>query len=164
MPVPALITDLSVTPADNSPPGGEDVFPQLDNYLRTHAAFIAQIRQAIANIEPGFQLACSDLETALAVKAVAGTFHVQADFEAFEVSASVDTPSSSGPVTVDVKVGGVSRLSTLLTIDATESTSYTAAVPAVISNAAFVRGELVVVSIVTAGTGAKGLKVGIRGV
>ena len=164
MPVPSNIDDLSVTPALNSPPGGEDVFPQLDNYLREHAAYIAQLRRGQTGAGPKYQLACSDLTTNLAVTALAGSFHVQADFTATEISASVDTVSTSGPVTIDVSVGGVSRLSTLLTIDANESTSYTAAVPAVFSNTNFLKGQLVTISITTAGTGARGLKVGIRGV
>jgi hypothetical protein len=41
MPVPALITDLSTTAASNSPAGGDSVAPDLDNYLRAHASFIA---------------------------------------------------------------------------------------------------------------------------
>jgi hypothetical protein len=43
MPVPALITDLSIVPGSNSPAGSES--PSLiDDYLRTQAAFIAQLR------------------------------------------------------------------------------------------------------------------------
>jgi len=42
MPVPSSISDLSTTPALNSPPGSES--PSLvDDYLRTHGAFIKQI-------------------------------------------------------------------------------------------------------------------------
>ena len=43
MPVPASITDLSTTPASNSPAGSESP-TTLDEYLRTQAAFIAQLR------------------------------------------------------------------------------------------------------------------------
>jgi hypothetical protein len=165
MPVPTLLSQLSVLENLNSPPGGEDVHPQLDNYLRAHASFIAQIRTAVEDAYPvKYQLAASDLTTALTTTTLAATFHVQFDFTALEVSASLDTVSSSGPVTIDMKVGGVSRFSTLLTIDATEATSYTAAVPAVLSNAVFTKGQVVVFSITTAGTGAKGLKIGVRGV
>jgi hypothetical protein len=46
VPVPIHIDQLSIIPELNSPPGGEDVFPQLDNYLRVHAAYIAQLREA----------------------------------------------------------------------------------------------------------------------
>jgi hypothetical protein len=43
MPVPASINDLSTTAGSNSPPGSESP-ATLDDYLRTHAAFIAQLR------------------------------------------------------------------------------------------------------------------------
>jgi hypothetical protein len=42
MAVPTLISDLSTTAASNSPTGGE-VPTDGDNYLRAHAAFIAQL-------------------------------------------------------------------------------------------------------------------------
>jgi hypothetical protein len=42
MAVPTSITDLSTTASSNSPAGTEAVLPNLDNYLRAHAAFIAQ--------------------------------------------------------------------------------------------------------------------------
>ena len=42
MPVPTAITSLSATAASNSPAGTDAVFPDLDNYLRAHAAFIRQ--------------------------------------------------------------------------------------------------------------------------
>lgn len=42
MPVPSVITDLDPDPNDNFPIGSENVFPELDNYLRAHAAFIRQ--------------------------------------------------------------------------------------------------------------------------
>lgn len=165
MAVPTLLSQLSTTAALNPPAGGDDVHPQLDNYLRQIFAFLAMLRAGYEDAHPvKYQLACSDLTTALATTTLAGSFHVQADFTATEISASLDTASTSGVVTIDVKVGGTSRLSTLLTIDANESTSYTAATPAVISNPVFTKGELVTVSITTAGTGAKGLKFGIRGV
>lgn len=43
MPVPTQITDLSTTAASNSPAGTDSVLPNLDDYLRAHASFIAQI-------------------------------------------------------------------------------------------------------------------------
>lgn len=42
MPVPSSISDLSTNPALNSPPGSESP-SSIDDYLRTHAAFIKQI-------------------------------------------------------------------------------------------------------------------------
>jgi hypothetical protein len=44
MPVPTLITDLSTTIASNSPAGSESARGTVDDYLRAHAAFIAQTR------------------------------------------------------------------------------------------------------------------------
>ena len=43
MPVPANIAALSTTAGSNSPPGSEAV-TTVDDYLRAHAAFIAQLR------------------------------------------------------------------------------------------------------------------------
>jgi hypothetical protein len=42
MPVPTAITDLNTTAAGNSPPGTESAKGNIDDYLRAHAAFIAQ--------------------------------------------------------------------------------------------------------------------------
>ena len=50
MPVPASINDLSTTAASNSPGGGENPFPDLDNYLRAHASFIAFLRDNKLNL------------------------------------------------------------------------------------------------------------------
>ena len=48
MPIPSAISDLSTTPALNSPAGSES--PALvDDYLRTHAAFIKQVSDSKAN-------------------------------------------------------------------------------------------------------------------
>lgn len=47
MPVPASIDQLSPTESDNYPRGTEQVFPNLDNYLRFHAACLAQLRDRL---------------------------------------------------------------------------------------------------------------------
>lgn len=48
MPIPSAISDLSTTPSLNSPAGSES--PALvDDYLRTHAAFIKQVSDSKAN-------------------------------------------------------------------------------------------------------------------
>lgn len=83
------------------------------------------------------------------------------------VAAAVTTQSSSGTVTVQVaRVRGgtpADVLSTRVTIDANETTSYTAATPAVIntSNDDMATGDLLRVDVDGAGTGAKGLIVSI---
>lgn len=45
MPVPSAISDLSTTPGLNSPSGSESP-ASIDDYLRTHAAFIKQVSDA----------------------------------------------------------------------------------------------------------------------
>lgn len=52
MPVPSSIDDLDPVASDNSPAGSEQVFPNLDNYLRAHAAFIAQVRELVREAAP----------------------------------------------------------------------------------------------------------------
>lgn len=47
MPVPASINDLSTTAGSNSPPGSESP-ATIDDYLRVHASFIAQLRDSVA--------------------------------------------------------------------------------------------------------------------
>lgn len=49
MPVPANIAALSTTAGSNSPPGSEAV-TTVDDYLRAHAAFIAQLRDSLGVI------------------------------------------------------------------------------------------------------------------
>lgn len=47
MPVPNSIDDLSTTPSENFPVGTEQVFPNLDDYMRAMSAFIAQLRDRV---------------------------------------------------------------------------------------------------------------------
>lgn len=72
------------------------------------------------------------------------------------VRASLKTASSSGIPTFDINEGGVSILSTLLTIDANETTSTTAATPVVISDATIANDSEITFDIDVAGTGAVG--------
>ena len=48
MPVPTLISQLSTTASLNSPDGAVDVPSSIDDYLRAHAAFIAQLHASTA--------------------------------------------------------------------------------------------------------------------
>lgn len=49
MPVPASINDLSTSPGSNSPSGTESP-ATIDDYLRTHAAFIATLRDRFPSL------------------------------------------------------------------------------------------------------------------
>ena len=164
MAVPSVITDLNVVAGLNVPVGGEDVFPQLDNYLRTHAAFIAQLRGQIDDNDlTKYQLACSDLTSDLQINDEAAYFRTQRAFALNTVRTTVIEASSSGPVEIDILSNGVSILSTALTIDQDELTSTTAAVPAVISNAEIPDDALVLIKIVAPGVGSRGLVVALQG-
>lgn len=48
MPVPNTINDLSTTADSNSPGGGENPFPELDNHIRKGYSFIALLRDLVA--------------------------------------------------------------------------------------------------------------------
>jgi len=85
------------------------------------------------------------------------------DFTVTEVRAHVNVASTSGVVTVDIKENGVSILSTLITIDQDEKSSFTAATPAVVSDAFIANDADITYDVTTAGTGAVGLKVVLIG-
>lgn len=78
------------------------------------------------------------------------------------IRASLNTASSSGPVTVDVKKNGVSIFTTKLTIDQGETTSKTAASPYVLATTALADDDLLTFHVDTSGVGATGLKVLIK--
>lgn len=48
MPVPSSLSDLSTTAGSNSPQGTESAKGTIDDYLRAHAAFIAQLNAIVA--------------------------------------------------------------------------------------------------------------------
>lgn len=52
MPVPTSIDDLDPTASNNSPGGGEAVFPNLDNYLRAGFGFTAELRNKLNGTTP----------------------------------------------------------------------------------------------------------------
>ena len=77
--------------------------------------------------------------------------------------ASLTTASSSGLPTVDIREGGTTILSTLVSIDANELTSTTATTPAVLSDTALADDASMRIDITVAGTNAAGLKCLLRG-
>ena len=80
-----------------------------------------------------------------------------------QVAAFVSTVSSSGTPTIQIRnvTDSVDMLSTRITIDANEKTSYTAAAPAVIDPTKNIlqKGDIIAIDVDVAGTGAKGLGV-----
>jgi hypothetical protein len=81
------------------------------------------------------------------------------------VRASLTTAQASGAIfTVDINESGSTILSTKLTIDNTETTSTTAATPAVISDTALADNAVITIDIDQIGDGAAaGLKVYLIG-
>jgi hypothetical protein len=109
------------------------------------------------------QLAASDLVTALTTATSVAYVRAAQAFTLMAVRSSLQTASSSGLVTVDIKKNGTTVLSTDLSIDATEKTSTTAATPAVISVPSISDDDELSIDITAAGTGATGLIVTLIG-
>ncbi len=107
------------------------------------------------------ELVLLDETTTIATGTAKYTFRAPYALTVTAVRASLSTASSSGLVTVDINEAGTSILSTKLSIDATETTSTTAATAAVISDTAIADDAEITIDIDAAGTGAKGLKVKI---
>lgn len=111
-------------------------------------------------------VALSDETTAITTGTGTAYIHAPFAFTLTSVKAEVNTVSSSGAITVDINEGagaGTSVLSTKLTIDQSEETSATAAIPAVISDSSIADDARISFDIDGAGTGAKGLKVWLYG-
>lgn len=109
-------------------------------------------------------VAASDEGTA--IETGAGKVHLRAPFamNVSSVRASLRSACATGTFTVDINVNGSSILSTKLTVDATELTSTTAAVPAVISSASIGDDALITIDVDDEGDGtATGLKVLLKG-
>lgn len=110
-------------------------------------------------------IAVSDEATALTTGAANVTFRMPFAFTLTAVRASVTTAPTGSVLTVDINEGGVSILSTKLTIDAGEKTSTTAATPSVISDTALADDAEITIDIDTVGStvAGAGLKVYLIG-
>ena len=112
-----------------------------------------------------FVIACSD-ETTNLTTGEKVVFRMPYAYTVEAVRASLTTPATGGTLlTVDINEGGTTILSTKITIDASETTSTTAATPAVISDSALADDAEMSIDIDAIGstnTG-KGLKVYIIG-
>lgn len=120
---------------------------------------------AIAVIPKVIPVACSDETTALTVGTNKVVFRMPYGVFPLAIRASLTTAQTSGTIfTVDFLVNGASILTTLLTIDNTEKTSTTAAVPVVFNPGLIVDDAEISISITQIGDGtAKGLKVYLIG-
>ena len=94
--------------------------------------------------------------TDLAVGTAAVTWRTPFAMTVTDVKAGLKGSSSSGLPTFDINESGISVLSTKLTIDASETTSETAATPEVISDTSWAADAEITFDIDVAGTGADG--------
>lgn len=95
------------------------------------------------------------------------TFRMPRAFRMLDVRASLKTASSSGAPAIDVNKNGTTAFSTVITIDASEKTSVTAATAAVFTDSAardWGDDDEITIDVDTAGTGADGLKLTFRGI
>ena len=131
----------------------------------TQIASTAFVQDAISKRSEAIQVAASDEITALTVGTGKTTFRLPYGMTLTGVRASLTTAQTSGTIfTVDIIYNNVSVLSTKLTIDNTEKTSTTAAIPAVITTSALADDGEIRIDITQIGDGtAKGLKITLLG-
>ena len=107
-------------------------------------------------------VACSDettaITTGLAKVSFRMPFAMTLNAGNLGVKAALTTSSSSGIPTFDINEAGVTILSTKLTIDASETTSKSAATAVVISDTALADDAVITIDFDVAGTGAAGGK------
>jgi len=110
-------------------------------------------------------IACSDEATSLTTGTAKVTFRMPYAMTLTAVRASVNTAPTGSTLIVDINEGGTSVLSTKLSIDASETTSTTAATAAVISDSALANDAEITIDIDQIGStvAGKGLKVWLIG-
>jgi hypothetical protein len=97
-------------------------------------------------------LSLSDLTSDLAVSDTVGYLMFEDSITITGVGARVLIPGTGATINVDIKAGGTSILSTIITIDASEQTSATATTPAVISTAGIPANTPLIFSIAQVGS------------
>jgi hypothetical protein len=117
----------------------------------------------VNNQPVSLQWAISDETTSITTGTAKITFRAPYAFTLTGVRASLSTASSSGLPTFDIKQGGVSVLSTKVSINASAKTSIGATTPPVISNSTITDDAEITIDITVAGTGAKGAKITLLG-
>ena len=112
-------------------------------------------------------IACSDESSDLVVGDDKAQIRLPFAFELTSVSANVNTAGTGSTIDVQIQEDGVDILSTAITIDASETTSETAAVPPVISDSTLAANSIISIDLdqvgsTTTGTGLKVNLVGYR--
>jgi hypothetical protein len=147
--------------ADTTPNPSADYVMTWDDSASAHKKVL------VSDLIPyDMSFACGDESTAITVANDLVTLRAPRAFILSNVKASLTTAgSTSGLTTIDVKVNGVSIFSTLLTIDAGETTSATAVAPAVLSTTSIADDAEITVDVTTISGGGTeaGLKVYLIG-
>lgn len=117
--------------------------------------------------EESIVVAASDESTDLTTGTAKISIPIPFDMIVTEVFANVNTAPTGSAISVDINEDGVSILSTVITIDAGETSSLTAATPPVISDNSLTKGNVLSVDIdaigsTVAGTGLKVVVSGYR--
>jgi hypothetical protein len=123
------------------------------------------IKAYVDGISEFIGIAASDETTALTTGAAKATFRMPYAFTLTDVRASVTTAPTGSTIIVDINESGSTILSTKLTIDASETTSTTAATAVVISDTALADDASITIDIdqIGSGTAGAGLKVYLIG-
>lgn len=111
-----------------------------------------------------FQLSCSDLVSPLLAGPAKAYFRTTDAFRLLEVRASVLEASTAGAVRVGLIINGFNALFKPIQIDHGQKTSVTSAQPASLAYENIPDDSEVVIDLLTAGEGAKGLIVSLIGV
>lgn len=157
-------TALNVIEFAPSSEGTQDVFQTLD--LNNNELQNAVLAAGVV-VPEVIMVAASDETTDLTTGTAKITFRMPFAMTLTGVRASVTTAPTGANLVVDINEGGATLLSTKLSIDATETTSTTAATPAVISDTALADDAEMTIDIdqigsTVAGAGLKVTLIGTR--
>jgi hypothetical protein len=134
---------------------------------RAAAQDIADLAPPPSNPTESIIVACSDEATAITTGTAKVTFRMPYAFTLTEVRASVTTAPTGSTIIIDINEAGSTILSTKLSIDASEKTSFTAASAAVISDTALANDAEITIDFdqvgsTIAGAGVKVYLIGVR--
>lgn len=160
------MTKISQYPTDVGTLDGDELVLFVDDPEGTPASAtgdVDDIKDYVLGeyVEPAtLVVPCSNEDTAIEDTGIAVTFRMPFAMTVSQYRASLTTAASSGLFTVDIAQGGVSVLSTLITIDAGEDTSVTADAAPVISTPNLTdNAEITIIIDDVASSTATGLKV-----
>lgn len=139
----------------------KEVVLALITEIQTKATRISSLETIFSNQVIPFKI--GDSVTPITVGTGKYSFRMPYEFKLTKVKASLDVASSSGIPVFDINMNGTSILSTKLSIDATETTSKTAATEAVLSTTVLTDDSLITIDFDAAGTDTAGVTIYLIG-